>query len=56
MAWVSLVDEAGFCEGIAHSELGLLTHTDRFLSSLIALISIFRLPILAIVENCINKQ
>lgn len=32
-----------------------MTYTDRFLSSLIALISIFRLPI-AVVVTCINRQ
>lgn len=52
---VELAREAGLV-GIAHNEMGPLTYTDRFLSSLIALISIFRLPILAIVVVCVNKQ
>ena len=50
-----LVHKAGLV-GIAHNERGPLTYTDRFLSSLIAFISIFRLPILAIVIVCKDKQ
>ena len=37
----------------AHSSKGLLTYTDRFLSSLIALISIFRLPIAVVVTKTV---
>ena len=43
-----MVDEGGLV-GIAQGEEGPLTYTDRFLSSLMALISIFRLPMLVVV-------
>ena len=52
---VQLGDE-GRPVDIARRRKEPLTYTDRFLSSLIALISIFRLPILAVVVTYINRQ
>ena len=49
-----LVNEASPA-GIAQDGMASLTYTDRFLSSLMALISIFRLPI-AVVVLCINRE
>ena len=52
--WMSLVNEAS-PTGIAQDGMASLTYTDRFLSSLMALISIFRLPIAAVVI-CMNGE
>ena len=49
-----LVNEASPA-GIAQDGMPSMTYTDRFLSSLMALISIFRLPIAAVVV-CINRE
>ena len=51
---MSLVNEASPA-GIAQDGMAALTYTDRFLSSLMALISIFRLPIAAVV-SCMNRE
>ena len=52
--WMSLVNEASPA-GNAQDGMPSLTYTDRFLSSLMALISIFRLP-MAVVVICINRE
>ena len=51
---MSLVNEAS-PTGIAQHGMVSLTYTDRFLSSLMALISIFRLPIAAVVI-CMKRE